>query len=151
MTKWTDREISIYKISEAAKVIGMIRDNSGSITDLFYTIRDLPEDQFPPEHIWNIMRNTLLTLNITIRKPTERPESMDDLSGMEILKRSEFRSCHDALCRKPHCTECGKCGAKKHDEHLCKCPVCGLEYISSAQGVEHNLDGECKDSSGEKE
>ena len=145
----TEQEIAIYKVSEAAKVIEKLRKGTGKLSEFWDILTELCGDE-DAEYLWGILETQLQPHHIVIRKPTERPESLDDLSGMEILKRAEFRSCHDALCGNPHhCTECGKHGHKKHDGHLCKCPVCGLEYISSASGDEHNLDGECKESSGE--
>ena len=142
--KMTEREIAIYKLSEAAKTIEGVL----SIREFYEKLPKETNDN--PEFLWRLLGDHLKAHNIVIRKPIERPESLDDLGGMEILSRAKYRSCHDALCAKPHCTEDGKCGHKKHDGHRCKCPVCGVEYISSADGEEHNLDGECKANSGEE-
>jgi len=145
MTDCSDEEAR-WKIAELAKTLALIESQLPILRTM---IGGIGSGSAPIQGQWRTMHAMTSTLNIVIQKPTERPESLDDLPGMEILKRTEFRSCHDALCAKPHCTEDGKCGHKKHDGHRCKCPVCGLEYISSASGDEHNLDGECKESSGE--
>ena len=145
--KMSEREIAIYKVSEVAKVIESLRSGSGSLPELWDQLTELVGDG-DATMLWGIVEPHLKAHHIVIRKPTERPVSLDDLPGMEILKRAEFRSCHDALCPKAsHCTECGLCERRNNDGHLCRCQVCGLEYISSASGDEHNLDGECKESS----
>ena len=146
--KMSEQEIAIYKVTEAAKVIERLRSRTGDLSEFWDKLTEICGDA-GAEWLWGVLEPQLQLRHIVIRKPTERPESLDDLSGMEILKRAEFRSCHNALCVESHCTECGKHKHKKHDGHLCKCQVCGLEYISSASGDEHNLDGECKESSGE--
>lgn len=144
--RMTDEEIAMYKIAEAMRVIDFIRD-SDEFVKLF---DDIVNFQRAPESKWKTLLEPLLSgLHISIKKPTERPESFDDLSGSLFQSRLAQRSCHNPLCKKPHCQDCDKCGHKRLDGHLCRCPVCGLEYISSADGEEHNLEGECKESSEE--
>ena len=142
--RMTEEEIAMYKISEAMKTIDLIRNSPDEFVKVFDMVVNLKSK---PLFKWNVLQSLLLSLNISIQKPRERPESLDDLSGSEFNRRLEFRSCHNPLCPKPHCTECEKCGHKKHDGHLCICPICGLEYITSADGDVHNLDGECKEAS----
>ena len=144
--KMSEREIAIYKVSELAKVIESLRSGTGNLPELWDQLTELVGDG-DATMLWAIVEPHLKAHHIVIRKPPEGAKSLDDLSGMQILNRARDRSCHDALCKELHCTECGLCGRRKHDGHLCKCPVCGLEYISSASGDEHNLDGECKESS----
>ena len=145
--RMTDEEIAMYKIAEAMRVIDQIR-NSDDFVEVFDNIVNF---QRAPESKWKDLLEPLLsTLHISIKKPTERPESFDDMSGSEYNRRLQQWSCHNPLCKeRNHCTECDKCKHRKHDGHLCRCPVCGLEYISSADGEEHNLEGECKESSEE--
>ncbi len=143
--KMTDEEIAMYKIAKAMETIDYIR-NSENFLKLFESVWKI---EMAPVDKWkNIVQPLMSTLKISIRKPTERPESFDDMSGSEYNRRLQQWSCHNPLCKeRNHCTECDKCKHRKHDGHLCRCPVCGLEYISSADGKEHNMDGECKESS----
>ena len=142
----TEEEIAMYKIAKAMEAIDYIR-NSEKFLKVFDLVLGYGMD---PVMKWNVLLPLLKTINISIQKPRERPESLDDLSGSEFNRRMAQRSCHNPLCTKVHCTECDKCRHRKHDGHLCKCPICHLEYISSADGKEHNLDGECKGTSEEK-
>ena len=141
--KMNDKDIAAYKIAMALKTMQTIRLQENFFTNIVSTISDWPDESHPLEQKWNIIRPLLSTLHISIRKPIEKTEEYDDLDGMEILKRSEFRSCFNALCPKPHCTECGLCGHRKHDKHLCKCVRCGLEYTSDPDGPIHNVDTDC--------
>lgn len=144
--KMNERDIAAYKIAMALKTIQTFRKNEEFFTNIVSTISQFTDDQMPLKTKWEVIKATLGPLHISIRKPTERTEDYDDLDGMEIMKRSEFRSCFDALCLKPHCTECGLCGGRTGDNHLCRCAICDLEFTSSSDGATHNSGTDCKSS-----
>lgn len=137
----------MYKINEAMRIIDYIRNSPDffNMLDLIWKMDTNPVDKWK-----NFVQPLLSTVRIVIQKPTERPATFDDLSGSEYTRRLAQRSCHLPLCEKKHCNECDKCEHKVNDGHLCRCPVCGVEYISRADGEEHNLEGECKESSEEE-
>jgi hypothetical protein len=141
--KASKHQIAIYKISEAMKVMGQIRKSGGTYDEIITQIFNIPDEILSIEQKWEIMKNTLHTLHIVISKEPERTEDLDDLDGMEILNRSNDRSCSNALCGKSHCRECGLCGHKRHDEHMCECARCGLKFVSASDGEIHNSETGC--------
>ena len=117
-TDMDDNE-AIWRMNEFAKAIYFIEDNLAGIKELIANIENSP---LSPTHQWDVLHAYSHALNITIRKKPERVTSYDELTMKEIWSRARFRSCHDALCLKPHCSECGRCGARFEDGHTCDPP-----------------------------
>ena len=117
-TDMDDNE-AIWRMNEFAKAIYYIEDNLGGIKDL---IGHIEKSGFPPTQQWDILRPFSQALRITIRKDPERVTDYEQLTMKEIMSRVQFRTCHDALCLKPHCSEDGLCGAILGDGHDCNPP-----------------------------
>ena len=142
--KMSDKQIAMYKIAEAAKIVEKIDRSFANLKPAINSMID-SADESNCEQVWEAIGGFLWgTMNIQVRKEVERTVDFDDLTGLEILKRVSFRSCSDAMCLKNHCQDCGECGRRRHDNHQCKCQACGEEFISSADGELHNLHSGCE-------
>ena len=120
MARDMDDNEAIWRMNEFAKAIYYIEDNLGGIKDL---IGHIEKSGFPPTQQWDILHPFSQALRITIRKDPERVTDYEQLTMKEIMSRVQFRKpCHDALCLKPHCSECGRCGARFEDGHTCDPP-----------------------------
>ena len=114
-----DDNEAIWRMNEFAKALHRIESQLEEFKEI---IRTLEGSGMPPVQQWKVLHPLTQALKITIRKDPERVTDYEQLTMKEIMSRVQFRTCHDALCLKPHCSECGRCGARFEDGHTCDPP-----------------------------
>jgi len=114
-----EEDIAKYKIIKLGEALENLEIHLPSLATVLRGSESVIEGSSAAEY-WALINPWLRILKISIRKPTERITSIDELEWLEVLKRFNYRSCGNPICiSAPHCTECGLHGSTMKDGHDC--------------------------------